>query len=271
MSNKRLTIGLIVPANNWGGPQKLAAICANDLLRLGHRVELFIPRLPYFYYFVTLKRNLKQWLQYARFHVTAYLKDRSFIFSHILQAGSAREKLHVHNVLRRPSKRQLSRIDYLLVMTIAQVAELKGVYPQEQMIYQIHHPEELVHDHAETIRRIRTCFRGKIIAISPWTARSVSDHIDEPPVVPDVISDIFWERRCLGGFGNRDKDILFHYSTGQHKGGKTGESLIKAIKNLRPDTSVTVWTRDDLPASIDEPIIKNISEQELLKQYCSHK
>ena len=175
MSNKRLTIGLIVPANNWGGPQKLAAICVNDLLRLGYRVELFIPRLPYFYYFVTLKGHWRIWLQYVRFHVSAYLKDRSFIFSRILQAGTAGKRLRVQNVLRRPSKRQLDRIDFLLVMTIAQVAELEGVYPQEKIIYQIHHPEELVHGHAEIIQRIRTRFRGKIIAISPRTADSVSD------------------------------------------------------------------------------------------------
>ena len=36
------------------GPAKLTAIMANDLAQAGHKVSIFIPILPYYYYFVVI-------------------------------------------------------------------------------------------------------------------------------------------------------------------------------------------------------------------------
>ena len=268
-----LNIGIIVPSNNRAGPQKLAALGAIDLSTHGHRVYLFIPRLPYFYYFVTLRRDPVQWIRLVRHYVRGYMRDRSFSFQDILNASksSISKNIHIKNVWRTPARREMKGLDAVWVMTIAQVVELESRYPQEKTIYQIHHPEEIVHYHAQTFQGIRAHFKGNIIAISPRTADSVSDHIGKPPVVPDVISTLFWEKRNQSEEAKRDKDILFHFSLGQHKGGDMGEKLIKAIRKLRPGTTVTVWTRDAPPVSISDPVIKDISENNLLNRYLSHK
>ena len=273
MRDKFLNIGIIVPSNNQAGPQKLAALGAIDLSKNGHHVSLFIPRLPYYYYFVTLRRDPVQWIRLARHYVREYMRDRSFSFQDILNASnsSISDKIKIKNVWRTPAKQHMKGLDAVWVMTIAQVVELEYRFPQEKTIYQIHHPEEIVHDYAETFQRIRARFKGKIVAISPWTANLVSNHIKKPPVVPDVISIFFWEKRNNPEKEIRDKDILFHYSLGQHKGGDIGEKLIKAIRKIRADTTVSVWTRDDPPTSITDPLIKDMSENELLNQYLSHK
>ena len=273
MPDVPLNIGIIVPSNNRAGPQKLAALGAIDLSMYGHRVYLFIPRLPYFYYFVTLRRDPVQWIRLARHYVRDYIRDRSFSFQDILtdSNSSISKKIHIKNVWRTPAGRKLKGLDAVWVMTIAQVVELESRYPQEKTIYQIHHPDEIMHGQAETFQRIRSRFKGKIVAISPWTVDSVSDHIGEPPVVPDVISPQFWEKRYKPEQGRRNRDILFHFSFGQHKGGDFGEKLVTAVRKLREDITVTVWTRDNPPASIDDPVVRDLSENELRNHYLSHK
>jgi len=273
VDGKTLRIGIVLPANNKAGPQKLAAIAALDLCKRGHQVHLFIPRLPYYYYFVKLRKEPLRWIRLIRHYITDYLKHRSFSYQEIISdfESSESKRLSIINVFRTPSKAQLIGLDALLVMTIAQVAELRNLYPQEKTIYQIHHPEEIVHGFAELFRWIRRAFRGQIIAISPWTSRAVSDHIPTPPVVPDVISTIFWEQRFHNNPGRRSKDILFHFSTGLHKGGDAGKRILQAVKLLRPHTMTTVWTRDGIPDGLELPVVQNLSERELMQQYASHR
>ena len=117
-------------------------------------------------------------------------------------------RIRVGNVIRKPSKRQLKRQDYLIVMTIAQVAELENRFPQEQIIYQIHHPEETVYEFPEVFKDIRSRFRGKMLAISPWTARTVSGPAVAPQVVPDVVSPVFWSMRNHPDRRKRDLDNI---------------------------------------------------------------
>ena len=86
MPHKRLTIGILVPANNRAGPQKLAALASNDLARHGHQISLFVPRLPYFYYLVTIKRNPIGWLKVVRHHITSYFKDPLFSYNDLIES-----------------------------------------------------------------------------------------------------------------------------------------------------------------------------------------
>ena len=263
-----LSVGLIVPSNNKAGPQKLAALCAKDLTCRGHRVSLFVPRLPYYFYFVTLRRQPIAWVRLVRSYIIDYIRQPSFSFIELLDSYAGCENVHIYNVLRRPSKRRLNGLDCLLVMTIAQVFELKDRYPQEKMIYQIHHPEESIHGHVTTLQSIRSTFKGKTIAISPFTARSVADHISEPPVVPDVVSTVFWKNRFSKDSTNRNKDILFNFS---NKSSDISETLIQAIRLHRPGTRFTVWSSGGKPRYSNFPVLEGISESKLCDLYLSHK
>ena len=272
MPHKQLTVGIIVPANNRAGPQKLAALFSNDLARLGHKILIFVPRLPYFYYMVTLKRDPIGWLKVVRHHITSYFKAPLFSYNDLIESDYLNAGIQVHNVLRRPSQTQLCGLDFLLVMTIAQIEEMKSLYPPERTIYYLLHPEEMAYGYEKTIQTIRSNFKGKIIALSPWTARKVCDHILEPPVVPAVISPTIWANKRTAASRERDKDILFHYDTGGNKGSELGSALIKKICELRPETSVTLWRRNSLPDNQHSEIVCGfIPERKLIDMYLSHK
>jgi len=271
ITDSKLNIGIIIPSNNQAGVQKLAAIAATDLVRHGHQVHLYIPRLPYYYYFVTLRRNPITWLKVVRHYLTAFFRSRRFIFDDLLNSSADGNRAAVHNILRRPSRRQLSGLDRVLVMTIAQVAELDKIYPQERIIYQIHHLEESAHEFPDLFRAIRSRFKGKIVAISHSTAMAVSDHIAVPPVVPDAVSDVFWQHRFVSHARKRIGDILFHFSLETHKGSEIGKILLEAIRRVRPHTAVTVWTRDEDPRLTDVTVLRQIPEKKLAEVLLSHK
>lgn len=267
-----MKIGIIVPANNRAGPQKLAALASNDLARHGHQISLFVPRLPYFYYMITLKRDTIGWLKVIRHHIASYFKNPRFSYHDVIVSEYLNTSIYMHNVLRRPSKDQLRRLDYLLVMTIAQVDEMKSLYSHERTIYYLLHPEEIAYGYEKAIQEVRSSFKGKIVALSPWTARRVSDHIPEPPVVPAVISPTIWANRRTAESKKRDKDILFHYDTGGNKGSELGSALIKKICEIRPKTRVSIWHRNSLPDNQHSKVACGfIPEKKLIDMYLSHK
>jgi len=266
-----LTVGIVIPSNNLAGIQKLAAIIANDLAHNGCAVNIYIPRLPYYYYFVTLRRRKLQWIRVVRHYVTAYLKDRTFVYEQMLRKKWTGNRIRVQNVFRKPSKRQLKRQDCMIVMTIAQVAELKNRFPEDRIIYQIHHPEETVYEFPEVFKNIRSRFKGKMLAISPWTARTVSGPAVPPPVVPDVVSPVFWTTRRQPDRQVRGKDILFHFSRESHKGGDVGEAIIQSLIRIRPGIRYTVWSRDEVPNLPVKTVYRYMSEDELCEMYRSHK
>lgn len=250
----------------------MAALCATDLARQGHYVKLFIPRLPYYYHFVMLEHNPLLWLRYyVKPYLVDYFRDSSFAFDELLKTDSASERVSVRNILKRPTRKQLASLDYLLIMGIMQLLELKRKFPQERLIYYLLHPLEIDHGHVETIRTARSNFKGKVVALSPWTARKVSDHIPEPPVVSSAIAPAIWKNRFNSDQAIRGKDILFHYSVGPNKGGDKGIEIIRELRKLRPSTQVTVWSRDTSPNLADVHVVKHFSERELCELYLSHK
>ena len=268
----RPSVGIIVPSNNQAGAQKLAAICAADLSKCGFKVRMFIPRLPYFYYFVTLKKKPLTWLKTVRHYVIAYLRNPHFVFRELV-GGENGEHVSTRNILRIPLRKRLSGLDCLIVMTIAQIAELKGRFPQEKTLYYILHPEERVYGHYDLFRKMRLTFKGKMVALSPWTAGELKDDLPDLPVVPAVISPVFYnQRRPFQEAPNPDKDILFHYCSGGNKACGLGSALLKMICEKRPGTTFTLWTRDVVPSDFSHCAIQiRLSEEELRQQYLTHK
>ena len=199
------------------------------------------------------------------------MRDRRFCFHDLIQETTIHANIHIHNILRRPGKRQTSKLDRLIVMTIAQVPEMQNIFPPEKTIYQIHHPEERVYIYPDIFEELRRSFTGRIIAISPWTAEQVWEHIPTPPVVPDVVSNAFWDPSNEIHVPQRNKDILFHFSLAGHKGKDFGEKLLTTLGLIRPGTRCTVWSRDGVPEDLNSPVVKNISESALRDLYLSHK
>jgi len=107
--------------------------------------------------------------------------------------------------------------------------------------------------------------------LSPWTARKVSDHIPEPPVVSSAIAPAIWKNRFNSDQAIRGKDILFHYGVGPNKGGNKGVEIIKVLRKIRPETQVTVWSIDNIPDLVNVTVVKQLSETQLCDLYLTHK
>lgn len=269
----RLSVGILCQANNKGGAQKLIAISALDLARNGHTVTIFIPVLPYYFYFVSLYKRPLLWVRIALRYLRDWARSRQFSFQELLQEEGARDRISVKFVPLRASRSQLERLDCLVLHSIAGVAEYQRQFPQERQIYLLHHPEEHDHGHADTFKRIRQSFRGKILVISPFTAREISDHVPNPPVLPDPVSPILWDQRHAFDPEAPRKDIFFWKD---QRGGSEGIEIIRALLEVRPRTTVTIWCRGRIHKSMTRQalpgvdIVDNLSERELCDLYLGH-
>jgi len=273
-SVKPLRVGIALTSNVRGGPQKVSAVAALDLARNGHQVELFIPVMPYHFYLVELNGSLKRWLKRSLPYIKAWAVRRKFVFQEIWDRDEARGNISVHFVLVRPSKNQLQGLDCLILHSIAQVYECQDRYPQIKQIYLLHHPEEHNHSHGEEFKAIRSAFEGKILAISPFTAGEIGNHVPDAPVVPDPVSSTFWGQRHNFDPTASRRDILFFWK--EDAGLKDGKKIAKSLQSIRPETTLTIWCRNQAQATAaghefpGANIVDNLTENELCCLYLNH-
>lgn len=249
------------------GPQKLAALCGRDLIKSGFNVEILVPRLPYWYYFIILRGDLVNILRWIRLSISclwSWFRNRGYAFQEL-----ASDLVRYKSVLRRPGRRHLANADVLIVMSIEHIVQLADDFPPERTIYYLLHPEEVALGSAEKLRAARSQFRGAVIALSPKTREAVADHVTCAAVVHAAIAPVFYQH--IGVTGKpRTRDILLHYSTGSSKGGKLGISLIEAVRAARPETTVTIWTRDADPGVKGVEVVSGLTDDELCQCYLSH-
>ncbi len=268
------SVGIVVPANIRAGPEKVSAILAASLAAEGYHVAIFVPILPWYFYFVTLDKNPLRWLRYVIPIVRRWLRRREFAFSELLEQKEHRGRISVKFVLRYASKKQLERLDLLYLDSIAQVSDYQHRFPQQRQIYLLWHPEERSHGHGEKFKEMRKSFLGKIIVGSPVIAKEVSDHVVDPPLVPAPMSPDLWEQRELFDVNAPRKDILLFWKNNQE--GKVGADIVQILQELRPQTSVTVWcrgpgTRDCAQVALPgAAIVENFPETELRDLYLGH-
>jgi glycosyltransferase involved in cell wall biosynthesis len=264
----RKTIAIVLPSNNIAGPQKLAALCAQDLVANGFDVEVLVPRLPYWFYYITLRgdfRHILRWLRLATASLWSWLSSRSFSFQDL-----ASSSVNYRSVLRRPRRRHLAHVDVVVVMSIEHVIGLADMFQPERTIYYLLHPEEIGLGCAERLRAARSAFRGTVIALSPCTRDAVADHVDCSAIVPAAIAPVFYRHVGAVGESPRPKEILLHYSAGITRGGQLGLDLIDAICSARPQTTVTIWTRDSDPGIDGIEVVSGLSDEELCQCYLTH-
>lgn len=269
-----LSIGIVIPSNYAGGPQKVSAIAAYDLAKAGHQVTIFIPSMPYYYYAVSLRRRPLHWLA----STLPYLRDRmssgKFVFDDILKSECLLKWINVKFVLRRIPDKDLKSLDCLIIHTIAQVSEYSGKFPQNRQIYLLHHPEEHQHQNESLFKGIRKSFEGTTIVISPFTRRAVASHLVEPPLVPNPISPQIWHRRNNIDTQSPRRDILFFWKS--YDSSIQGSEIIRHLIRIRPRTTVTVWIRDRQAKPIihdllpEADLVENLDEEQLGKIYRQH-
>lgn len=266
-----MKIGILVPSNNKSGPQKMAALLANDLSRLGHDARIYVPILPYFHQFVALGRDPHRWLGLMRRFVPRALQGPAFAFQEVIREG--RGRITIERVLSLPSRHRVRGLASLVVMSAAQAHEVRRRYPPARTIYMVHHPEEMTMPTSfrEPLRRARQNLRCPMVAVSEATASMLSDHVPRPPFVPNPVSWALWAERHRPEEGQRTSDILFHHSDGPIKGGSGGLDLIGRILRIRPKTRVTVWSREGanvLPGAVH---VSHVSEGALVQLYRTHR
>lgn len=266
-----VNIGLVLPSNYRGGPQQLAIMAASDLSQKGHKVRLFVPLFPWWYYFVTLGRNPARWLKYALRDMRILLQRRKFVFHDLLETQYIGQKFDITFVPMAASKKQLKDLDCLLLNSIGQVVEYRQRYPQERQIYLVHHPEEDIHGHHEQIRAVRSSFKGKIVAVSPFTSRALKGN---PPVVPNPISSSLWENQRDIELEAPRKDILLYWKT--NSSGRQAMEIVEALRQIRPRTTLTIWcsgvgAKEGAEKLVPkEELVEDLSNEEVLSAYYSH-
>lgn len=271
--HKHITIGIVVPSNNRYGPQKIAAMAAVDLARSGHTVSIFVPVLPYFYYYVTLKRQPLVWARLVRPYLTGWFRYWRFSFQDVLDDPTLPRPVHVRFVPRLIPHRALRRLETLILMTIADVAEYRNRFPQTRQLYLIHHPEERAHGHGDLFKALRHSFQGHIVAVSPFTAAEIADHVPHAAVVPDPISPTLWAQRSTVDPTAPRKDVLVCWK--DDRSGRLATELIHALRAARSHTTFTIWCRRAClraahRAFADLQIIEEVNEHQLCDLYRGH-
>jgi hypothetical protein len=145
-------------------------IAALDLARNGHRITIFVPLFPWYYYFVSLRRQPFLWLRYMIPNLRNLARQGKSHFRELLENEESASRVTVAFVPMKASKRRLSKFDYLLINSIDNVVGYETRFVGERQIYMLHHPEEHIHGYTEVFKSIRQGFKGKILTISPFTA-----------------------------------------------------------------------------------------------------
>ena len=269
-----LSIGIVLPSNVKGGPQKYTAIIANDLARNGHNVTIFISVLSHYYLLVTLGKRRKSWLKSSLRQTWEWVGNREFCFQELLDVEELDGRVEIKFVPRRASKAQLAGLDCLILQSEAQVVEYQQRYPQEQQLFMFWHPAEHSHGNESTFKKVRREFNGTTVVTSPFAAREIADDIQGLPVVPAPVSEIFWDQRLRFDRDADRKDVLLFWK--DYQDGPKGSDMVKKLLESRPETSVTVWCRGPGFSSMaakslpETNIVENLTESELRDLYLGH-
>lgn len=265
----RQFIGIFVPANNRAGPQRMAAVSARLLAMHGESVIIFVPFLPYSFWWLKLSFHPLRWASMAKRSIQARRTWSSFAFESEFDElpPETRSRIVVQTVVRRPSRLRLQSAAVVICYSVAQIYELRSRIADSRIVYLCQHPEQKTHPHHSTeIEGLVASFEGRVAAISPWTAANLSPQRRDVAVVPLPVSMSFAIRARLGPSSVAVKpirrDVLFHSSSGPHRGGDYGQALVAEIVRRRPETTVTVWNRDDP---------NTMTELELSDAYAGHK
>lgn len=239
----KLSVGIVLPSNNLGGACKLTAMMANDLASIGHRVTIFMPVLPFYYYHVTVAHRPLSWLKHMVPYATEWVRHHRFAFHEMLNHEQPGGRISVRSVLTYAPKWRLKKFDWLVVNGISDVIMYQNRFPQDRQVYIVNQLEEHAHRRDE-FKKVRQSFKGRIVAISPFTARMLGEHIETPPVVPNPISPGIWEQRHNFDYKAKRRDLLLYWKN--NDAGGLGGEIIKYLLQMRPETTVTVWFRSAL-------------------------
>lgn len=275
MSDK-LSVGIVVTSNTVGGVCKLAAMMANDLAGSGHDVSLYVPVLPFYYYFVTLRHRPMSWLKAMLPYANDWVRHHRFIFKEMLDHQHARGRISTKFVPMRASKGQLKKHDWLILNGISDVIEYRHRFPQDRQVYLVHNIPEYAHGNEDEFKRVRQSFRGGIVAISPFVARELSIHVPPPPVVANPISEGIWKQRQSFDLKGKRRDLLLYWKNNET--GTLGKGIIQSLLSLRSNSTVTVWFRTGLgttEAGVFDALpniryVKNLNETEVASILLEH-
>ena len=272
----KLSIGIVVPSNAVGGVCKLVAMMANDLAGSGHDVSLYLPILPFYYYFVTVRHRPLSWLKAMVPCLSDWVHHHRFAFQEMLNLEQESGRITTKFVLMRASKGQLKKHDWLILNGISDVIEYQPRFPQDRQVYLVHNVPEHAHGHQDEFKKVRQSFKGRIIAISPFVARELGHHIATPPVVPNPISQGIWRRRKKFEINAKRRDLLLYWKNNDT--GRLGSGIIKSLLRLRPDSTVTVWFRTAVDTTVagvmealpDVRYVENLDETEVADLLLDH-
>jgi len=272
---KQSNIGISVPSNFVGGPQKLAALAARDFAASGHNVTIFVPVLPYTYYFLKLLKRPLKWGHVSFPFFFKWILKRRFSHEDLLCGKGLHHLINVAPVLIKASNRRCKKLDYLIYFTEAQIMDYHGIMPVEKQILLLCHPAEHAYGHGKLFAEMRRAFGGKTITISKFSSEGASGSPGNIPIVECPVSPEIWLSHESMEFETDRKDILLFLKG--RPGDHDGIELVKKMAAVHPKLKFTVWCRGSGAAQTaarefpDVQIIQNIPEDELNVLYSGHK
>ena len=177
--SKQLSIGIILGSNGLTGAAKLAAIMADDLAEAGHIVYILVPIMPYYYYFVTVGKKPLNWFKNTAPYFLRWILKPKFSFHQMVDIKYPKGKIHTKFTLIYASKKQLDKLDYLIINGIGDSIVYRNRFPENKQLYIVNQLEERSHNNPDYIG-VRQAFKGKCIAISPFMAEELAKQIEKP-------------------------------------------------------------------------------------------
>lgn len=208
-------IKIILPTNSWkGGLQQAASTLAVSFLKNGWEVTISYPILPYFWSYWTKKKILPLILFWFG-QIRSYFNNSDFKFAEMFDEN---DKITIEKHIFYDNIKTFESYDIILFYTEYQIKEIGLNTKHENIVFYFLHPLELSHGNRDFFRDLIKIYNGKIIALSEFSNKYLSDIIKKSlPVLYPALNPVFYlsSKRTLN---NKEGDFLFNYIPSKYKG-----------------------------------------------------
>ncbi len=262
---------LLLPANNKAGVQKIAANLARSLSLSGWVVFISYPILPYHRVYGS-KKNYRTLLGTWKRYLLQFVTNPNFKFSEIIDDVNVKHR----PFLVKPGQRYLQSFDQIVAFGEYLLPDLYTDDLAAKSNLYILHPLEIVHKNPQYLRPIIKGFKGKTMALSPFTQNWLRTNLNlDVPVLLPALSKYFWPvpLECRD---ERKYDFLINYIPSTNKGIDLVERFIRKITEIAPDKKIGVFASftdvDRVQQEFPNYLIHtNVPEQKMPKLFSMYK
>ena len=271
-------IGILVTSNSFGGIAKLSAMMANDLSKQNNIVNIYIPILPYYTFYIKIFKKPFIWI---RLFFIRYLKKyffyKKFCFEHILIKKNIDSGLiNIKFIFTTIKKNELDRLDCLILNGIGDIKEYQDSQIKKK-IYLVNQIEEIYSKKQKKIyEKLRKNFKGDVVTHCNFMQMKLSNQVKNIRVVPNPISHGIWKYRNKININKKRNDILVYIKNDRIY--DDAYNFLKKINELSDKLKITIIAREDngsekaklLSKNINAKLFLDLNENSLARLYLNH-